>query len=125
MAVVGDFADWVWQAKGSPARLRKAFLAMQCKFEDAKKVTWAHCRGPLAAAWLSLRRIDWQLCDPMRFRSDRGQVVHLLRQAPSDVLTLLEQGIMRWQGRRMLAHYPAHYQGFQVWGRALALGHQD
>ncbi|CAK0878531.1 unnamed protein product [Prorocentrum cordatum] len=25
----------------------------------------------------------------------------------------------------MLAHYPAHYQGFQVWGRALALGHQD
>ncbi|CAK0894418.1 unnamed protein product, partial [Prorocentrum cordatum] len=84
MAVVGNFADWVWQARGSPARLCKAFLAMQSKFE----------------------------------------VVHLLRQAPSDVLTLLEQGIVRWQERRMLAHYPAHYQGFQVWGRALALGHQ-
>ena len=39
MAVVGNFADWVRQAKGSRARLRKAFLAMQSRFEDAKKVT--------------------------------------------------------------------------------------
>ncbi|CAK0862525.1 unnamed protein product, partial [Prorocentrum cordatum] len=47
-------------------------------------------RGPLAAAWLSLRRIGWDMSSDLHLRTDVGEVLHILAVPPKVIGHMLK-----------------------------------
>ena len=73
---------------------------------DGGRLTWATAKGPMAATWLTLRRIGWDMVSSFVIITDEGQALSLLEVPPRDFRDLLKDGIARWQCRKAVAHLP-------------------
>ena len=106
------------------SELRQAWQALADKIETTG-ITWATVRGPLAATFLTLARINWRFVGPHHWRSDAGVVYDLLLTAPADMKLFLEESVKRWQVHKLTAHLPVQEPAHDVWERALRLGLRD
>ena len=73
--------------------------------------SWASVRGPLAALWLSLLSVGWDMRSAIHIVSDTGQIFSLLEFAPKDVSELQLRGIRRWQAKRGQLHIREEGEG--------------
>ena len=121
LQVVIKFSEWIWDSRIQPSRLHRAWEKLKEKFGGLQKVTWARARGPLAAAWLSLRRISWDLISSHAIRDDLGRVHDLRVLSPADFKHFLIEGVQRWQHDRLLRHLYTVGEGevVPVWHRGL------
>ncbi len=116
VAPIHELATWIWEGRGSLSRLQKAWRALEPKM--SQQASWAIARGPLAAVWISLCRIGWDMAAAHLLVTDQRDTISLLHSSPSDVRQLVWQGIQRWQMRRVVAHLPEYSEG-SIWHRAL------
>ena len=63
---------------------------------------WSSARGPLQAAWMSLRRLGWDMASAVALVSDQGHTIILTGTCPAE-MAIREPGIARWQARRVRA----------------------
>ncbi len=89
---VGPILVWasiVWKASTSPDLF--AVWPLPWLGREAGKVirslprTWAEVRGPLGAAYLSLRRLGWTFVTPFQISTDDGAVISLTDTSPEMV----------------------------------------
>ena len=45
--------------------------------------SWKSCRGPIGAMFLSLKRLDWKMLDPLTMVDDCGVYIPLLLTSPA------------------------------------------
>ncbi|CAK0909210.1 unnamed protein product, partial [Prorocentrum cordatum] len=113
--LVLNYAAWVWDGRTSPSRLQRAWTALH---ERAVPISWADAKGPLAATWLTLKRLAWDMKAPHILQGDLGSQYDLHRVRPADLRPFLMQGVQRWQHDRFTSHMYAH-AGAPIWRRGL------
>eukprot|EP00959_Pyramimonas_sp_CCMP1952_P346137 7249750-Pyramimonas_sp.AAC.1 len=106
------FATWIWEARAPLNELQVAWQHMHDQMSRAE--IWAKVKGPLAAVWMSLRRIGWSMTSAHEIVTDSSTFFSLLQVAPRDFRDLPEQGIHRWQLRKTHEHIPEP-QDEQIW----------
>eukprot|EP00959_Pyramimonas_sp_CCMP1952_P185308 3874731-Pyramimonas_sp.AAC.1 len=74
----------------------------------------AKVKRPLAAVWMSLRRIGWSMSSAHEIVTDSNTFSSLLQVAPRGFCDLLGHGIHRWQLRKIQEHIP-ELQDEQIW----------
>eukprot|EP00959_Pyramimonas_sp_CCMP1952_P020237 427118-Pyramimonas_sp.AAC.1 len=79
--------------------------------------SWAKVKGPLAAVWMSLRRIGWSMTSAHEIVTD-SNTFFSLQVAPRDFRDLLEQGLHRWQLRKVQERI-SELQDEQIWLKGL------
>ncbi|CAK0878466.1 unnamed protein product, partial [Prorocentrum cordatum] len=115
---VAAYAAQVWDGHLPLARPQQAWAAPQRRWADTAP-TWRTAREPLAVAWMSLRRIGWDMHPSPVLLDDERRGVELLRLPPLEVRKLARDGVARWQGRQILSHRQAAPPpaGARVWMR--------
>ena len=114
--VVVQYAQWLWEARSALASLQAAWQVINATLST--NASWANARGPIAAVWLTLHRLDWRMVSAHGLLDDGGRPICLLTCSPKVVKHLLYQGIQRWQARQVQAHHP-QWNGEQLWVRAM------
>ena len=84
----------IWDGRVPLSDVRHAWAELVPRVQAG--LTWAGVRGPIAAAFFTLRRIGWDFASPHHWRDDQGVIYDLLQVAPADMKGFLEAGIMRW-----------------------------
>ncbi|CAK0905739.1 unnamed protein product [Prorocentrum cordatum] len=120
LAPVCRYSAAVWDGHLALSRLQQAWAVLQQRWRECKP-TWHGIRGPVAAAWMSLLRIDWSMHSSLVLVDDEGRAVELLRTHPKEVAALLREGVRRWQGRQILQHHQEvpPPPGARIWMRAV------
>ncbi|CAK0881610.1 unnamed protein product, partial [Prorocentrum cordatum] len=113
--LVLNYAAWIWDGRASPSRLQRAWTALH---ERGVPISWANAKGPLAATWLTLRRLAWGMKAPRVLQGDMGSQHDLYRVCPADLRPFLVQGVRRWQHDRLASHMYSH-AGAPIWHRGL------
>ncbi|CAK0884386.1 unnamed protein product [Prorocentrum cordatum] len=85
-------------------RLQRAWRAVERSWLDSKP-TRAGLRGPSAAAWISVFRIDWTMQSSLILVTGLGDMTELLQTPPQDAAPLVRDGVHCWQGRQILSHH--------------------
>ena len=67
---------------------------------DASKRPWGTVRGPVMVTILTLRRIGWNMEDPLTFCTHNGESLVLTKVAPNDIKQHLLEGVADWQWKR-------------------------
>ena len=65
---------------------------------------WRQVRGPLGAAWLTLRRFGWSWVDPVRVQTDLGATICLTEFSPKAIEDALNCAGMRRAERAFASH---------------------
>ncbi|CAK0840907.1 unnamed protein product [Prorocentrum cordatum] len=117
------YAAWLWDNRVPPARLQRAWLALEA--DMLERPSWFLAKGPIAATWLSLRLLGWDMVSSTQIRSDIGTVFSLLQVCPEDLRHHLFLGIQRWQGARVAQHVHLPLSDGRSWMRGLRLGLRD
>ena len=109
MAPVVRWAREVWFASTgvgggfSLPQLLECFAA----FDRRRPSTWKHVRGPMAAAWLSLRRVGWQWPSAFTLINEDGVEVVLTKWTPKALQDMLRISLRRKLEERMAARLAA------------------
>lgn len=83
----------------SPLQIVGAFSDKGVGGSGGCQAPWNRVRGPAGAMILSLRRIGWEVPHARCFRDDLGRSIDLLEYSPSDVGSMVHQGVQRWLWR--------------------------
>ena len=66
---------------------------------------WSRVGGPATALVATLHRVGWELVDPFRWRTHRGDV-RILEVSPKAVAGLMEEAVELWLWRQVVAGAP-------------------
>ena len=94
----------VWRALCGLPGPKEPLTFWRRLWEDATQrlpKTWRGCRGPIAAAVLSLQRIGWRALDGFRWVDDRGQELALTGYSPRLLGMMLREGVQRQLERNL------------------------
>ena len=85
------YACFVFEQRTSLGQLQRAWIAPKIRW--GSKPTWDGMRGPLAATWLSLLQVGWDMRSSTVLITDEGSCVPLITTAPKDVAYILRLSI--------------------------------
>ncbi|CAK0862994.1 unnamed protein product [Prorocentrum cordatum] len=114
--LVVRYAGWWWEGRASASDRQCAWSRAHAELQQDP--SWARVRGPIAAVYLTLQRINWTMQAAHSLVDDIGCSFSLLDTAPRDILDALRQSIQRWQCRQLTQTLP-EANGELLWPRAI------